>query len=104
MLSLDETFTEIESNCLSLYGKKTCILRQISENDNEKKYVISWLDRDGVRGKASSSDFYALVPYLLSLRYTVVIVERVAKTNQIDIKAVHFPEGAGKLLTPVWPV
>jgi hypothetical protein len=94
---------ELEKHCLELYGEKTCIIRQTLHE--VKKYEVLMMDNKNKNPMFTSSTFlYVLIPNLLKLKYTVVIVERIHGTNTSDITAVHFPERAGNLLTPVWPV
>jgi hypothetical protein len=72
--------------CLDIYGKKTCIFFEISNDLFEMRFLdVTSKSFDNIK----RSNFYINIPKLIEKAYTVVIVENIQITNTKEIVAIH---------------
>lgn len=90
-LRITTSSTMYDKECLERYGPMTCILFEMKDSSNifyETRYLNNLCDEKKLINK---DVFYELIPYLLSEKYTVVVVEEV--DNKHEITAIHKPTG-----------
>lgn len=76
-----------DKDCIETYGKKTCILFDLEDDNIE----IRLLDNIYQIKYTRKNKLYNIIPSLLEKLYTVVLVEKIHKTNTKEIVAIHFP-------------
>ena len=76
-----------DQDCIETYGKKTCILFDLDDDNIE----IRLLDNIYQLKYTRKNKLYNIIPSLLEKLYTVVLVEKIQKTNTKEIVAIHFP-------------
>jgi hypothetical protein len=75
-----------DSECYNRYGPKTCLLVETQKNI----YKLRLLDNANcTKEYVQKSAFYEFIPLMLMQRYTVVIVEKFEKIDEIT--AIHLP-------------
>lgn len=76
-----------DQDCIETYGRKTCILFDLDDDNIE----IRLLDNIYQLKYTRKNKLYNIIPSLLEKLYTVVLVEKIQKTNTKEIVAIHFP-------------
>ena len=76
-----------DKHCIDTYGKKTCILFELENDDIE----IRLLDNIYQLRYTKKNNLYIIIPSLLEKLYTVILVEQISKTNTKEIVAIHSP-------------
>ena len=75
-----------DDHCIETYGNKTCILLYT----NNEKIQIRLLDSH-IYKYFKDIEMYTKIPELLEKLYTVVVVDKIKKTNSYEITAIHIP-------------
>lgn len=73
--------------CLDVYGKKTCIFFEISNDLFEMRFLDDITNKNF--NNIKRSNFYIKIPTLVEKSYTVIIVENIQITNTKEIVAIH---------------
>lgn len=73
-----------DKHCLEIYGKRTCILFQLSEDTYQARFLNKLTKR--IINKKS---FYMIIPSLVEDTYTVIIVDNIDYKK--EIVAIHSP-------------
>lgn len=71
--------------CLDIYGNRTCILFEVS-ND---LFQLRFLDKNNNK-TVNRNEFYIQIPTLVEKLYTVIVVEKI-ETSNMEIVAIHSP-------------
>ena len=79
-------YNKFDEHCVEVYGKKTCILFYT----NNEKIQIRLLD-NRIYKYFEDTEMYTKIPELLERLYTVVVVDKIKKTNSYEITAIHIP-------------
>ena len=79
-------YNKFDEHCVEVYGKKTCILFYT----NNERIQIRLLD-NRVYKYFEDIEMYIKIPELLERLYTVVVVDKIKKTNSYEITAIHIP-------------
>lgn len=87
------------NRCIERYGYKTYLFVQQSENSDN--YNINPLDNSEPQRIINRSEFFTIIPSLLSKKYTVIIINYI-NSDTIDITAVHQPEQKQLNLPPLF--
>jgi hypothetical protein len=85
-LSYDNVYNKFDNHCVEVYGKRTCVLFYT----NNERIQIRLLD-NRVYKYFNDSEIYIKIPELLEKLYTVVVVDKIKKTNSYEITAIHIP-------------
>jgi hypothetical protein len=85
-LSYDNVYNKFDNHCVEVYGKRTCVLFYT----NNEKIQIRLLD-NRVYKYFDDTEIYIKIPELLEKLYTVVVVDKIKKTNSYEITAIHIP-------------
>lgn len=73
-----------DNHCLEIYGKRTCILFQLSEDTYQARFL-----NKSIKKIINKKSFYMIIPTLVEDAYTVVIVDSI--DDQKEIIAIHSP-------------
>ena len=82
----DNLYNKFDNHCIETYGKKTCVLFYT----NNEKIQIRLLDSYTYK-YFEDTEMYIIIPELLEKLYTVVVVDKIKKTNSYEITAIHIP-------------
>jgi hypothetical protein len=73
-----------DTHCLEIYGKRTCILFQLSEDTYQARFL-----NKSTKKIINKKSFYMIIPSLVEDAYTVVIVDDIDYKK--EIVAIHSP-------------
>ena len=82
----DNLYNKFDNHCIETYGKRTCVLFYT----NNEKIQIRLLDSYTYK-YFEDTEMYIIIPELLEKLYTVVVVDKIKKTNSYEITAIHIP-------------
>ena len=86
LLNKNNLYNKFDNHCVEVYGKRTCVLFYT----NNEKIQIRLLD-NRVYKYFDDIEIYIKIPELLEKLYTVVVVDKIKKTNSYEITAIHIP-------------